>query len=81
MKTLYTTGRNYGTPQVLEITAPDNLTNDLQLVEVHFSDDARGISGTVEILDIQAKPERIGREVLAEYDAGNYKIVSHSNNA
>jgi hypothetical protein len=75
MKTLYATGRDYGTPQVLEIIAPDNLTDDLQLVEVHFSDAARGISGTVEILDIQATPARIGREVLAEYDAGNYKII------
>jgi len=75
MKTLFNTGRDYGAPQVLEITAPDNLTNDLQLIEAHFNDAARGISGIVEILDIQATPARIGREVLAEYDAGNYKIV------
>ena len=75
MKTLFTTGRDYGAPQVLEITSPDNLTSDLQLIEVHFNDAVRGISGTVEILDVQATPNRIGREVLAEYDAGNYKIV------
>lgn len=75
MKTLFKTGRDYGAPQVLEIESPDELTSDLQLIEVYFNDAVRGISGVVEILDVQATPARIGREVLAEYDAGNYKIV------
>ena len=75
MKTLFKTGRDYGAPQILEIEPPDELTADLQLIEVYFNDAVRGISGVVEILDVQATPARIGREVLAEYDAGNYKIV------
>lgn len=75
MKITYKTDRDYGAPQVLEIIAPDVATSDLQLVVVYFCDSVRDIAGIVEILDIYATPDRIGRAVLSEYDAGNYKPV------
>lgn len=75
METLFETGRDYGAPQVLEIKAPEVKTSDCQLVEVYFNDAVRGISGLVEILDINASPAQIGRAVLAEYDAGRYKLI------
>jgi|688.fasta_scaffold96788_4 hypothetical protein len=69
----YETGRDYGAPQILEITFPAVTTDDFQLVAVKFDDAARRISGVVEIFDIDVTPAKIGRAVLAEYDAGRYR--------
>jgi hypothetical protein len=69
----YETGRDYGAPQILEITFPIVATEDFQLVAVKFVDAARRISGIVEVFDIDVTPAKIGRAVLAEYDAGRYR--------
>jgi hypothetical protein len=72
----YITGRDYGAPQVLVISAPAAPTDDLvdiELVPVSFSDSARGIAGTVEVFTFDLLSEQaLGRAVLAEYDAGRY---------
>jgi hypothetical protein len=75
----YKTGRDYGAPQVLEITFP-SVTCDLSdaaFVDVHvqFVDAARGISGAVKVFGSDANANQIGRAVLAEYDAGRYQTV------
>ena len=76
----YETGRDYGAPQVLEISAPAAPTDDLadiELVPVSFSDSARGIAGTVEVFTFDLLSEQaLGRAVLAEYDAGRYQAVT-----
>lgn len=75
-KITYITGRDYGAPQVLEISysAPlqpaDNF--DFDLIPASFVDAVRGISGQVNIFPHDATPAKIGRAVLAEYDAGRY---------
>jgi len=71
MKTIrYETGRDYGAPQVLEITAPDAPTDDLadiELVSVTFVDHVRHISGAVEVFTFDLVSEqKLGRAVLAE---------------
>jgi hypothetical protein len=71
----YETGRDYGAPQVLEITFPAVATDDFQLVAVKFVDAARRISGIVEVFDIDVTLAKIGRAVLAEYDAGRYQAA------
>lgn len=71
--TRYTTGRNYGAPQVLEITAPANASDDLDFVPVQFTDAVRGISGTVKVLGFYLSD--IGPAVLTEYDAGRYTLA------
>ena len=72
----YITDRDYGAQQVLVISAPDAPTDDLadiELVPVSFSDSARGIAGTVEVFTFDLVSEqKLGRAVLAEYDAGRY---------
>lgn len=72
----YATGRDYGTPQVLEITAPDAPIDDLadiEFVSVTFLDRARSIAGTVDVFTFDlASEQKLGRAVLAEYDAGRY---------
>lgn len=80
MKTItYQTGRDYGAPQVLEISAPNAPTDDLadiELVSVTFVDRARHISGTVEVFTFDLLNEqKLGRAVLAEYDAGRYQAI------
>jgi hypothetical protein len=77
-KVFFHTGRDYGSPQVLEITyiAPENQSNDpfeIDLMTVHFNDTARGISGQVNIFTNEATYTKIGRAVLTEYDAGRYQ--------
>jgi hypothetical protein len=78
-KVFFATGRDYGTPQVLEITyiAPkaidDFEVSALDLMTAHFTDAARGISGQVNIFAKDATAVKIGSAVLAEYDAGNYQ--------
>lgn len=78
-KVFFATGRDYGAPQILEITyiAPRTI-NDfevsaLDLMTAHFTDAARGISGQVNIFVKDATAVKIGSAVLAEYDAGNYQ--------
>jgi len=75
----YETGRDYGAPQVLEITFPV-ITCDLfdaAFVEVqaHFFDAVRGISGAVKVFGSDANANSIGRAVLTEYDAGRYQAI------
>ncbi len=69
----YETGRDYGAPQILEITAPAEF-EQYELVSVDFDDPVRGISGTVQILGFDVTPFRIGQAVLAAYDVGQYDI-------
>lgn len=78
MKTVkYETGRDYGAPQVLEITFPAVTTDPIDAVFVSvtaiFTDAVRGISGTVTVFGNDANEASIGRAVLAEYDAGRYQ--------
>ena len=78
-KVFFATGRDYGTPQVLEITyiAPTYIDEfeiaALDLMTAHFTDAARNISGQVTIFVKDATAVKIGSAVLAEYDAGNYQ--------
>ena len=78
-KVFFATGRDYGTPQVLEITYISPKTVDeldacaLDLMTAHFKDSARNISGQVNIFVKDATAVKIGKAVLAEYDAGNYQ--------
>ena len=77
-KVFFNTGRDYGAPQVLEITyiAPKNQSNDpfeIELMTAHFIDSVRGISGQVNIFTNESTYTKIGRAVLAEYDAGRYQ--------
>lgn len=80
MKTIqYETGRDYGAPQVLEISAPNAPIDDLadiELVLVTFIDRARNVSGAVEVFTFDLLSEqKLGRAVLAEYDAGRYQAL------
>lgn len=71
----YQTGRDYGAPQVLEITIPALPADELADVDVSFIDDARGIVGVVTLMALQANHREIGAAVLREYDAGRYSSV------
>lgn len=80
MKTVsYNTGRDYGAPQVLEITFPEITCDAFDAafidVEAHFFDAARRISGRVKVFGNDANENSIGRAVLAEYDAGRYQPI------
>lgn len=80
MKTIqYETGRDYGAPQVLEITFPavtmDSFDAAFVDVTARFVDAVRGISGTVNVFGSDANENSIGRAVLAEYDAGRYQAI------
>jgi hypothetical protein len=73
----YETGRDYGAPQVLEITYPAidvlaDMESGMKFHSVQFSDSVRAISGEVQISGYDCNFFRIGRAVLAEYDAGRY---------
>jgi len=78
-KVFFNTGRDYGAPQVLEITyiAPTHINEfdnaALDLMTAHFTDAARRISGQVSIFVKDATTAKIGSAVLAEYDAGRYQ--------
>jgi hypothetical protein len=66
MKTIkYETGRDYGAPQVLEITFPDVTIDPIDAVFVnvtaHFVDTVRRISGTVTVFGNDANEASIGR--------------------
>ncbi len=73
----YETGRDYGAPQILEITYPavDSLADmesGMEFHSVQFLDAVRAISGEVQISGYDCNFFRIGPAVLAEYDAGRY---------
>lgn len=70
--TQYLTGRNYGTAQILTITAPAIANDEWDLIEVAFEDAARGIAGTVRVFGIDL--DQVGPAVLREYDAGRYSL-------
>lgn len=73
----YETGRDYGAPQILEITFPAIKNDAIDAVFISvtalFTDTARGISGAVKVFGNDANEWSIGRAVLAEYDAGRYQ--------
>lgn len=76
----YSTGRTYGAPQVLEITATARPEDYFEFVRVTFHDAARRISGTVLLLGMECfesdlAGEGIGPAVLKEYDAGRYEQI------
>jgi hypothetical protein len=74
MNTYYMTGRDYGIPQVLEITAPDH-AEPFDLVDVDFVDAARGITGSVKVFGMELDSESLlGRAVLNAYDLGMYSL-------
>ena len=63
----YFTGRNYGSPQALEITFTpvEDIMSDVQ---VTFRDVARGIAGIVTVCAIEAHSNCVGVAVMREYD-------------
>ena len=73
----YETGRDYGAPQVLEITFPEITCESFDAAfisaDAFFIDAVRNISGRVKIFGNDANENSIGRAVLAEYDAGRYQ--------
>lgn len=71
----YSTGRDYGKPQVLRITVESKTTDEFGMTDVTatFVDSARGISGRVQTIVFGNDP--IGAAVLAAYDAGNYSLL------
>lgn len=74
----HNTGRHYGAPQVLAITAPtlSPSIDPAELVLVHFDDPARNIVGVVQVLACETGAYDIGPAVLREYDHGRYREVS-----
>jgi len=74
----FPTGRTYGRPQTLAITIEGSETDEYGLTEytASFTDDARHIRGRVSVLALDTDPrKKIGRAVLAEYDAGRYNLI------
>jgi len=75
MKTInYTTGRNYGTAQVLAITIESETTDEYGFTDVvaSFSDASRNISGRVALV---TDTKALGQAVLQAYDAGQYQTI------
>lgn len=78
LKLAYPTGRDYGAPQILEITLtmPDRSGDPFTDVRVTFNDAVRGIAGEVGLFLAQLTSSReIGEAVLREYDAGRYTLI------
>ena len=72
----YATGRDYGTPQVLIIDAPQLPDNPIADVRVTFSDSARNISGAVSVMACECcTTSSMGAAVLREYDASRYDQI------
>lgn len=72
----YTTGRDYGKPQVLTITVESMTDHDMGTIDLiaTFIDGARGISGRVNT--VMFPHETVGAAVLAAYDHGNYSLLA-----
>lgn len=77
----YSTGRDYGTPQVLEIELLKHDTDEFNFGtgSALFVDKARHIAGRVDFIAFGNSDAEIGRAVLAAYDSGDYfsKIFNH----
>jgi hypothetical protein len=77
----YSTGRDYGTAQVLEIEILNHKTDDFSFVtgSALFVDRSRHIAARVDFIAFGTSDDHIGRAVLAAYDSGDYysKIFSH----
>jgi hypothetical protein len=73
----YTTGRHYGTAQVLALTVLSCDVDEFGDATVRFDDSSRSISGTVRIFAMEAQgyPRDVGAAVLREYDAGRYTLA------
>lgn len=70
----FSTGRDYGIPQVIEVTAVEHNPDDEQYDALYsFTDASRGISGTVLLLGFEQSSKRdIQEGIMREYDAGRY---------
>ena len=76
MQLSYTTGRDYGAPQVLEIHAHRPAgADDFELIPADFVDAVRGIAGYVNVFAIECTPGCLGDAVLREYDYGRYTLA------
>ena len=76
MQYQYATGRDYGTPQVLTINAPQLPDDPIADVRVTFNDTARNISGAVSVMACECwTTSSMGAAVLREYDAGRYDQI------
>ena len=67
----YSTGRDYGRPQILAIKIQNRDADGW--ITAEFEDASRGIRGRVEVLAVNI--DRLGPEVLAAYDAGFYQEI------
>jgi hypothetical protein len=75
MKTInYTTGRNYGTAQILSITIESETTDEYGFTDVvaSFSDASRNISGRIALV---TDTKGLGQAILQAYDAGQYQTI------
>ena len=68
---IYSTGRCYGSAQVLAIKTTNR--DEDGWITAEFEDESRGIRGRVEVLAVNL--DRLGPEVLAAYDAGFYQAI------
>lgn len=76
MQYTYSTGRDYGAPQVLVIDAPTIPDDPIADVRVTFADAARNISGAVDVMACECwTTSSMGAAVLREYDAGRYAQI------
>lgn len=75
--TTYNTGRDYGAPQVLDITYPAERYDmvGFDYVEVDFRDAARNIAGRVRLFQCELRPQDVGPAVKREYDHGRYQLL------
>jgi hypothetical protein len=73
MQINYVTGRRYGKPQVLEITAtPAVGAEAYEMLHADFVDAVRGIAGRVKVFAFECTPELLGSAVLEAYDECHY---------
>jgi len=70
----FSTGRNYGIEQVIEVTSMEHNPDDEQSDALYsFTDASRGIAGTVLLLGFEQTSKRdIQDGIMREYDAGRY---------
>ena len=70
----FKTGRNYGTEQIIEVTAVESNPDQEQYDALYsFTDASRNISGKVLLFGFEQNSKRdIQEAILREYDAGRY---------
>lgn len=78
--TAYKTGRDYGTPQILDITIESVREDDLgdRHVTVQFVDASRNISGRVQTVILSFEGDllkSLGPAVKEAYDHGRYSLI------